>query len=76
MASTYPITGKEDLTFVLENSEKSAIKYSIEKPNLFNFVKLSTIFFPKLCGPKSSWIVNFNMLLGKNKLSGPEKFQY
>ena len=35
---------KQILTVVLNNYEKSAIKHSIEKPMLLNFVDLSTIF--------------------------------
>ena len=35
---------KQSLTFVLENHEKSAVKHSIEKHILLNFVNLSTFF--------------------------------
>ena len=35
---------------VLDNCEKSAVKHSLEKPFLFNFVNLSTISFPGLFG--------------------------
>ena len=36
------------LKVVLENSEKSAVKHSIQKPILLNFLNLSTIFSPRL----------------------------
>ena len=35
-------------TFMLKNREKSAVKYSIEKHILRNFVNLSAIFSPRL----------------------------
>ena len=34
--------------FVQENCEKSALRHSIEKPILLNFVNLSTILCPRL----------------------------
>ena len=35
---------KQVLPVVLQNCEKPAVKYFIEKPMLLNFVNLSTIF--------------------------------
>ena len=35
---------KQIMIIVLQNSKKSAVKHSIEKPMLLNFVNLSTIF--------------------------------
>ena len=37
--------GRQVLTFVLRNRQKSAIKHSIENHIVFSFVNLSTIFF-------------------------------
>ena len=39
---------KQFLTVVLQNCEKSGVKYFTEKPMLLNFVGLSTIFCPRL----------------------------
>ena len=38
----------EGLTFALEILEKSAVKHSIRKPNLLNFVNFYTIFCARL----------------------------
>ena len=42
----YPADQRQILTFVLKNREKSALKNSIEKHVLLNFMDLSTIFCP------------------------------
>ena len=39
---------RQILTAVLQNWEKLAVKYFIEKPMLRNFVDLSAIFCPRL----------------------------
>ena len=39
---------RQILTAVLQNWEKPAVKYFIEKPMLRNFVDLSAIFCPRL----------------------------
>ena len=41
MASNQPGTQKANLTFALNSREKSAVKHSMEKTILLNFVNLS-----------------------------------
>ena len=46
--SQYPADHPKDKFYYLKICKKSALKYSIEKHVLFNFVNLSTIFCPRL----------------------------
>ena len=50
MASAQPATQKSKVFG--KKWEKIAVKHSIEKPILLNFVKLSTNFYPRLSGEK------------------------
>ena len=61
MASTQPAA--QIPTFSVKNSKKSAVKHSIEKPILLNFVYLSTIFYPRL-----SEEIEFHFKLGPDPL--------
>ena len=52
LATDGPVVGrrpkKQTLAAVLQNCEKSVVKYFIQKLMLLNFVNLSTIFHPRL----------------------------
>ena len=49
MTSTQPSTQKPNFdVFWQKNCKKSAVKHSIEKPILFNFVNLTPTFCPRL----------------------------
>ena len=48
MVSTQPATQEANFGICAKNHKKSAIKHSIEKPILLNFVNLFTIFCPRL----------------------------
>ena len=39
---------RQILTVKLQNCKKSAVKHSIEKPVILNFLNLSTIIYPRL----------------------------